>query len=121
MKKSDATYIVGCAFSAAVSVFYCCVMFFGIKVPRYYPTLHTWKWVNEKSIPSQGWYGMQAFAYLAGGIVTLVVYLACKRTVSKETELKPGTVKTTALATLAVVIICMGYMLYHEFAKWQIL
>ena len=118
MKKSDITYIVGCAFAAAVSFFYCCVIFFGIKVPRYYPTLREWKWVNEKDIPSQGWYGIQSFAYIAGGIVALAVYLACKRAVSKEIELKPGTVKATALGTLAVVLVCMGYILFHEFHRW---
>lgn len=121
MKKSDITYIVGCSFAAAVSFFYCCTMWFKIKLPRYYPTLREWKWVNEKGIPSQGWYGMQAFAYLMGGIVALVVYFLCKRAGSKDVELKPGTAKTTTLATLSAVVVCMGYMLYHEFHKWQIL
>ena len=121
MKKSDITYIVGCTFAAATSFFYCCVMLFHIKVPRYYPTLHTWKWANEKGIPSQGWYGMQVFAYLTGGIVALIVYLVCKHAVSKDVKVKPGTIKAIALTGLAVVLVCMGYMMYHEFAKWQIL
>ena len=118
MKKSDVTYIVGCTFSAAVSIFYCCIIFFKITVPRYYPTLHEWKWVNQKGIPSQGWYGIQSFAYIAGGIVAIAVYLACKRAGAKEIELKPGTVKSTALATIAVVLVCMAYILFHEFHRW---
>jgi len=118
MKKSDITYIVGCAFSAAVSIFYCCIIFFKITVPRYYPTLHEWKWVSQKGIPSQGWYGIQSFAFIAGGIVAVAVYLACKRANFREIELKPGTVKSTALATLAVVLVCMAYILFHEFHKW---
>jgi len=118
MKKSDITCIVGCTFAAATSFFYFCVMFFGIKVPRYYPTLHQWKWVNEKGIPSQGWYGMQAFAYLTGGIVALAVYFLCKRAASNQAKFKAGTIKTTAVGTLVVILLCMAYMMYHEFAKW---
>lgn len=121
MKKSDTTFIVGCSFATAVSFFYCCTMWFTIKLPRYYPTLHVWKWGNEKSIPSQGWYGMQIFAYLTGGIVALIVYLLCKRAGAKDGELKQGTTKAIALTTLGAVITCMGYMLYHEFHRWQIL
>ncbi|MBL7185234.1 MAG: hypothetical protein ISS70_02835 [Phycisphaerae bacterium] len=118
MKKSDITYLAGCAFSAAVSIFYCCAIFFGIKVPRYYPTLHEWKWVNEKGIPSQAWYGMQGFAYITGGIVAIAVYIACRRAGSKEIELKGGTIKGAALATLSVILAAMGYILFHEFHRW---
>lgn len=117
MKKSDITYMVGCTFAAATAFFYFCVMFFGITVPRYYPTLHQWKWVNEKGIPSQGWYGMQAFAYLTGGIVALVVYILCKRA-SNQTELKAGTIKITAVGSCIVILLCMAYMMHHEFARW---
>ena len=118
MKKSDMTYMVGCAFTAAVSIFYSCIIYFKITVPRYYPTLHEWKWVNVKGIPSQGWYGIQSFAYIAGGIVAIAAYVACKRAGSKEIELKPGTIKGTALATLSVVLVAMGYILIHEFTRW---
>ncbi len=118
MKKSDITYIVGCTFAAATAFFYFCVMFFGVTVPRYYPTLHEWKWVNDKDIPSQAWYGMQAFAFLAGGIAALIVYILCKRAVSNQTGLKPGTIRKTAVSTIVVVVFCMGYMMYHEYTKW---
>ena len=121
MRKSDITYIVGCAFAAATAFFYCCVMWFHIKLPRYYPTEHVWKWTKEKGVPSQGWYGMQAFAYLAAGIIALIIYLVLKHRASAQTELKPGTVKLTGIVTIVVVIACMGYILYHEFAKWGIL
>ena len=120
MKKSDVAYILGAAYVAFTSLFYCCTMWFGIRLPRYYPLEHTWKWVNEKGVPSQGWYGMQAFAFVAAGIVTFIIYLILKRITSADTSLKP--VHTKILATTAVLttIICLGYMLYHEFAKWGV-
>jgi hypothetical protein len=118
MKKSDLTYIVGCAFTATVSTFYCCIIHFKITVPRYYPTMHEWRWDKLAGVPSQGWYGIQGFAYIAGIIVAIAVYIACKCAGAKETGLKPGTVKGTALATLSVVMVAMGYILFHEFTRW---
>ncbi len=116
MKKSDLTYIVGCAFSAAVAIFYSCIIFFKITVPRYYPTMHQWRWDKLEGVPSQGWYGIQSFAYIGGLMVAIAAYIACRR--AKEIELKPGTVKGTALATLGVVLVAMGYILFHEFHRW---
>jgi hypothetical protein len=121
MKKSDVTYVLSASYVAFTSLFYCCTMWFVIKLPRYYPLEHTWKWVNEKGIPSQGWYGMQTFAFLAAGIVTFIVYLALKRTVSTEAGLKPAHIKMLGMAAILAAIICMSYTLYHEFAKWGIL
>ena len=118
MKKSDITYVVGCAFIAAVSTFYCCTIHFKITVPRYYPTLHEWRWDKVEGVPSQGWYGIQSFAFMAGGIVAIAVYIACRRAGTKQTELKPGTVKGTALATLAVILLAMAYIMHHEFHRW---
>ncbi len=80
MRKSDLTYILVSVFVSMTALFYCCTMWFSIRLPRYYPLEHTWRWMNEKGVPSQGWYGMQAFAFLAGGIVTLMAYLALSRT-----------------------------------------
>jgi len=121
MKKSDITYIVGCAFTAAVSIFYCCIIHFKIKVPRYYPTLHQWKWWDKvEGVPSQGWYGMQVFAFLAAGIVTFIIYLVLKRSVSEETSLKPTHTKILGAVAILTAIICLGYMLYHEFEKWGV-
>lgn len=87
-------------------------------MPRYYPILHEWRWDNVKGVPSQGWYGIQSFAYIAGAIVTVAVYFACRRAGAKRIELKPGTVKGAALATLAVVLVAMAYIMYHEFHRW---
>ena len=120
MKKSDTTYIVGSVFAAMTAFFYCCTMWFSIKLPRYYPLEHTWKWVNEKGVPSQGWYGMQAFAFLAAGIVALLVYFALKRNASSETDLKGAPARILGVVVTLIVIICMGYMLYHEFDKWGV-
>jgi len=120
MKKSDITYIVGSVFAAMTAFFYCCTMWFSIKLPRYYPLEHTWKWVNEKGVPSQGWYGMQVFAFLAAGIVTLVVYFILKRSIPAETKLKPALTRMLGMVVTLIIIICMGYMLYYEFDKWGV-
>ena len=120
MKKSDTAYILGAAFVALTNLFYCCTVWFHIKLPRYYPLEHTWKWVKEEGVPSQGWYGKQAFAFLAAGVVTLVVYFILKRIVSAETNLKPALTKMLGAAATLIVIICMGYMLYYEFDKWGV-
>ena len=120
MKKSDVTYVLGAAFMAFTSLFYCCTMWFAIKLPRYYPLEHTWKWVNEKGVPSQGWYGMQVFAFLAAGIVTFIIYLVLKRVDFAEQSLKPAHTRILGVAATLIVIICLGYMLYHEFEKWGV-
>lgn len=103
MKKSDITYVVGSVFAAATAFFYCCTMWFHIKLPRYYPTEHTWKWVKEEGVPSQGWYGMQAFAYLTAGAVALVLYLVLKRGAPKQMNLEPGPTKLLGVTTTVVV------------------
>lgn len=120
MKKSDVTYVLGAAFIALTGLFYCCTMWFAIKLPRYYPLERTWKWVNEKGIPSQGWYGMQAFAFMAAGIVTFIIYLVLKRVVSIETSLKPVHTRILGVVAALTVIICLGYMLYYEFNRWGV-
>ena len=121
MKKSDITYIVCCAFTAAVSIFYACMRFFRITVPRYYPTLHEWRWGKTEGITSQGWYGIQSYAYIAGGIVAVAVYIVCKRAGSSRTELKSGTIRGIGVATVGVVLVAMGYIMFHEFHGWGII
>jgi hypothetical protein len=120
MKKSDITYILCSIFSAMTTFFYFFAMWFGIKLPRYYPLEHTWKWVKEKGVPSQGWYAKQAFAFLAAGVVTLVVYFILKRSIPAETKLKPALCKMLGVVVTLIVIVCMGYMLYYEFGKWGV-
>ena len=78
------------------------------------------KWVKEEGVPSQGWYAKQAFAFLAAGVVTLVVYFILKRSVPAEANLKPALTKMLGAAVTLIVIICMGYMLYYEFDKWGV-
>jgi len=121
MKKSDVTYVLGAAFMALTSLFYCCTMWFAVKLPRYYPLEHTWKWIKEKDVPSQGWYGIQGFAFLAAGIVTFIIYLVLKRVDSTEKSLKLSHTRILGVAATLTAIICLGYMLYHEFAKWGVL
>jgi len=120
MKKSNITYIVGSVFAAMTVFSYCCAMWFPIKLPRYYPLEHTWKWGREEGIPSQGWYSMQAFAYLTAGVVALVAYLVLKHGASKKVNLNPALIKSLGVITTAIIIVCMTYMLYYEFDKWGI-
>ena len=120
MKKSEATYILCSVFATMTAFFYCCTMWFSIKLPRYYPLEHAWKWFKEKGVPSQGWYGMQSFAFLSAGVVTLITYLILKRYNSAETSLKPALTKTIGAVVTLILIICMTYILYHEFDKWGV-
>jgi hypothetical protein len=121
MKKSDITYVVGSVFAAMTCFFYCCIRWFSIKLPRYYPTEHTWKWIKEKGVPSQGWYAMQVFAYLTAGIVAIIVYFILKRNLNNETNLKPATTKILGVVSSLIMVFCMGYIMYYEFHKWGIL
>ena len=118
MKKTDITYITCSAFAALTAFFYCCTMWFSIKLPRYYPLEHTWKWVKEKGVPSQGWYGMQVFAFLSAGVVTLIVYLILRRPNSVEASLKSSLIRRLGEVVTLILIACMTYMLYHELDKW---
>ena len=120
MNKSDITYIVGSVFAAMTGIFYCCIRWFSIKLPRYYPIEHTWKWVKEPGVPSQQWYSMQAFAFLAAGIVALSVYLILKHPAMKNRTLKPALTKALGISATAVLIGCMTYILFHEFSKWGV-
>ncbi len=120
VKRSDATYILSVVFVVLMNFFYCCTMWFHIKLPRYYPLEHVWKWVNEKGVPSQGWYGMQAFAFLAAGVGTLIAYFVLNRFASSQANLKPGQIRLCGVITTLVVIVCMGCMLYDEFNRWGV-
>lgn len=120
MKKADLTYLVGSVFIALTALFYCSTSWFSITVPRYYPLEHTWKCVNQKGVISQGWYGTQGFAFLAAGVVSLLVYLALKRFCSPNTALTATATRWIAAATFVVVLPCMGYLLWHEFVRWKI-
>lgn len=120
MKKSGAVYVFGGIFMALTNLFYCCTMWFHIKLPRYYPLEHVWKWVNEKGVPSQGWYGMQAFAFLTAGIVTAIAYIVIKRVARSEASLKPAQVRLFGVIACLLTVVCMGYMLHYEFSRWGV-
>ena len=120
MKKSDLSYIIYSVFIAMTAFFYAFAMWFGIKLPRYYPVEHTWKWVKEKGVTSQGWYAKQIFAFLAAGVVTTIIYFILKPRISPETNLKSSLIKIIGMGVTLIVIICMGYMLYYEFNKWGV-
>jgi len=120
MRKSDINYIVCSVFASMTAFFYCSATWFNIKLPHYYPLEHTWKWIKEEGVPSQGWYSKQAFAFLASGIFTLVVYLILKRNVNIETSLKPSVIRILGIFVTLILISCMGYILYYEFDKWGV-
>lgn len=120
MTKSDITYIVGSVFAAMTGFFYCCTRWFSIKLPRYYPLEHTWKWVKDPGVPSQRWFSMQIFAFLAAGIVALVVYLILKHPAIKNRKLKPALTRVLGISATAVLTVCLSYILFYEFDKWGV-
>ncbi len=121
MKKSDITFITGAVFVAFTSFFYSLVILCKIPVPRYYPLEHAWKMINEKGVPSQGWYGLQAFAFLAAGIISFAVYSILKK-ISPKTALtlSPVTHKTISILAILVILCSMCYIMFHEFEKWEV-
>ena len=120
MKRKDLTYILCCTYAAMTSFFYCCVRWFHIVLPRYYPTQHTWKWVSEKGVPSQGWYAMQVFAYACAAVATLIVYILLKGKVKDDQSLKPSHVKCIGAAATTMMVVAMSYIMYYEFSKWGV-
>ena len=106
MKKTDITYIVGSVFAAAAALFYCCTRWFAITLPRYYPLEHTWKWVKEPGVPSQRWYAMQVFAFLAAGALAIIVCLLLKSPLLKSAQLKPTLAKWLGVLATLTIIIC---------------
>ncbi len=121
MKKSDITFITGAVFVAFTSFFYSMAMCCKIPVPRYYPLEHAWKMVKIKGVPSQGWYGLQVFAFLAAGILAFMVYLILKKNGSKKTlNLTPTTHKIVSILTILVIVCSMGYIMCHEFGKFGV-
>ena len=121
MKKSDLAYVVSCIFGAVYSLGYCAATWFDIKLPRYYPLEHSWKMVNEKGVPSQGWYGTVAFAFVVSAIVTLVAYFALRPRLSTNGGLNGAAVKAIGIVSILAIIGGMVFMALHEFLKWGVL
>lgn len=120
MKQKNITYVVSAAFMAFTAFFYAFTFWVHIQLPRYYPLERTWKWVHDKGVPSQAWYGMQAFAYLSAGVCTLILYFFLKRRFPNDLNLKPGACKALGVIATLIVVICLGMILYHEFHKWGV-
>ncbi len=119
MKKADIVCIVGSVYAAATAFFYCFPMWFSMNLPRYYPVEHTWKLENTPDAFSQGWYGMQGFAYLAATVVAVITYFVLKTKAKKD--LAPSTIKLIGLTTSIVICVCMAYIMFHEFRKWGVI
>jgi hypothetical protein len=120
MKKSDITYVTGSVFAVVASVFYFCVMHFHITVPRYFPTEHTWKMHKVEGLASQGWHGMQAYAFVVAGIISFIVYMILK-TKADDTPLKPATAKRIGISVSVIVTVSQLLILHHQFKHWGIL
>jgi len=121
MGKSDRRYVLCVVFACAISVFYGWPRWFHLRLPRYYPTEHAWRWENQAGVPSQGWYGLQAFAFVCSGVTTLAVYLVLKSKRTNRDGLDPRNAKRLGLAAIGVIITCMVYILMYEYSKWGIL
>lgn len=119
MKKADIVCVVASVYAAATAFFYCFPAWFGITLPRYYPVEHMWKMGKTPDMISQGWYGMQGFAYLAAAVVAVITYFVLKAIAKKD--LKPSTIKLIGLTTCVVICVCMAYIMFHEFQKWGII
>jgi ABC-type Fe3+-siderophore transport system permease subunit len=120
MKKSDVTYVSGSVFAVIASIFYSCIMHFHIPVPRYFPTEHYWKMHKIDGLVSQGWYGMQTYAFVLAGIVALVVSLIL-RSKANDQPLKPAAAKSIGIAVSGIVVVCLVFILHHQFKHWGIL
>jgi hypothetical protein len=121
MKKSDITFITGAVFVSFTSFFYSLAICCKIPVPRYYPLEHVWKMAKIKGVPSQGWYGLQGFAFFAAGILALIIYLILKKYSSKKAlNLAPATHKIISILTILVIVCSMGYIMCHEFGKFGV-
>jgi hypothetical protein len=121
MRKSDLAYVIGCAFLSIFSLAYCATLWFHLKLPRYYPLEHTWKMVKEPGVPSQGGYGMVAFAFLTSLVITSLLYVAIRSLRSAERGLTPFFAKVIGGISILVLLGCMVYLALHEFMKWGIL
>jgi uncharacterized membrane protein YhaH (DUF805 family) len=121
MKNSDLAYVVSCVFGGVYSLAYCSVTWFHIKLPRYYPLEHTWKMVNEKGVPSQGWYSTTAFAFVVSAIVALVAHFALRPKRSRDIGLNAAAVRWIGIVSILAIIGGMVFMAFHEFVKWGVL
>jgi len=121
MKKSDVAYTISCAFVTCYALSYCATMWFHLKLPRYYPLEHTWKVIKEEGVPSQGWYGMTAFAFVSAVVVTSFLRVGIRFLNSRKPELSPLVLKLIAAASILVLVGCMVYVALHEFLKWGVL
>lgn len=119
MKKTDITYVTGSVFASVASIFYFCIMHFHITVPRYFPTEHTWKMHKVEGLASQGWYGMQTYAYVVAGIVAFIVYMVLKAK-TNDTPLKPVLAKRIGISVSVIVTTCLVLILHHQFRHWGI-
>ena len=110
-----------CVFLAVFSLSYIAAIFFHLKLPRYYPLEHAWKWVNEKGVPSMAWYGITGLSFLVGCIAALGVAFVLGRKYRSADESRGGLEKVLALIAVVCILAALAYTMQHEFAKWGVL
>lgn len=116
MKKSDSVYIGTSCFAALYSLCYFFIVYFKIKIPRYYPLEHVWSWTNKPGAISQAWYGMAGGAFVAAGIISLVVFCLVRFAGSGKSMLRPMAAKFAGVLTTIIVIAVIAWLGWHEFA-----
>jgi hypothetical protein len=120
MKRSDMTYIITSLYASLAGIFYFGIMYFHITVLRYYPLENFWALGKTEGKISQGWYGMQLFAFAAAAIVTFIVYLTLKLS-ARDFELKPTMTKGIGIITSMIVVTCLVFIMLYQFEHWHII
>ncbi len=124
MRTSDRTFILVSIYIISTAMFYSSVRWFGSyftpRLPRYYPLDHCWRLGKLAGHPSQGWYGMQAFAFIMAAIVTFNIYVLLVKPAANRGDLKPGTIKLLSITTVIAMIYTLSHMVWHEFHHWGI-
>ena len=117
MKSSDAIYLSGCVLLIVFALFYCAVPLFHINLPRYYPTLRQWKTNQEPGVPSMGWYGRTAFAFILSIPAGVFAFLIIK---SRKGEMSNESIwfKLAGIAAILSLLLVMSYIVWHEYHVW---
>jgi hypothetical protein len=114
MKKSDAAFITAAVFSAAFTIAYAVIMYFKIKVPRYFPVEHAWAYSTQPGKIAQGWYGMFALAFVAALIISLIAFCILR---SDKFKSNPAILKTVSVTSLLIISFLMVWFVLHELIK----
>ena len=114
MKKTDAGLFTAIGFPVLFAIAYASIMYFKIKVPRYFPLEHAWAYSSSPGKIAQGWYGMFAFAFLSALIIALIGYfLLC----SKKMKSTPAILNALSALSFLLIAFSLVWFILHEFLK----